>query len=249
VPLILAGGKSHMNLALIGYGKMGKEIERIAVSRGHKITLIIDIQNPNDLTVENLRKCDVAIEFTIPKSAIQNYYKCFEAGIPVVSGTTGWLDKKEEVYNRCKETRGTFFYGSNFSVGVNLFFEINRKLAELMSKRDEYQLEMTEVHHTQKLDAPSGTAISLAEDIIEKMDSKTAWVNDKVHAKNEFNIKSERRGEVPGIHTIKYESEVDFIEITHNAKSRVGFAFGAVLAAEYCLTHRGILTMKDLLNI
>ena len=238
-----------MNLALIGYGKMGKEIEKIAVSRGHKFSLIIDINNPQDLTVENLQKCDVAIEFTIPKSAIQNYYKCFEAGIPVVSGTTGWLDKKEEVYKKCKESNGTFFYGSNFSVGVNLFFEINRKLAELMADRNEYKVEMTEVHHTQKLDAPSGTAISLAEDILDNINGKTGWVNDKLPAENEFNIKSERRGEVPGIHTIKYESEVDFIEITHSAKSRKGFAFGAVLAAEYCLGHKGILTMKDLLNI
>ena len=249
MPLILEGGKLFMNLALIGYGKMGKEIEKIAVSRGHKITLIIDINNPQDLTVENLKKCDVAIEFTIPKSAIQNYYICFEAGIPVVSGTTGWLDKKEEVYKMCKESDGTFFYGSNFSVGVNLFFEINKKLAELMAGRDEYKVEMTEVHHTQKLDAPSGTAISLAEDILENINKKTGWVNDKIPGENEFNIKSERRGEVPGIHTIKYESEVDFIEITHSAKSRKGFAFGAVLAAEYCLGHKGILTMKNLLNI
>ena len=238
-----------MNLALIGYGKMGKEIEKIALSRGHKINLIIDINNAEDLTVENLRKCDAAIEFTIPKSAVNNYNLCFQAGVPVVSGTTGWLDKKEEVIKKCTEMNGTFFYGSNFSVGVNLFFELNRKLAELMADRCEYEVEMTEVHHTQKLDAPSGTAISLAEDMLEKLPGKTNWVNDKLPAENEFNIKSERRGEVPGIHTIKYESEVDFIEITHSAKSRIGFAFGAVLAAEYCLNHKGILTMKDLLNI
>ena len=238
-----------MKLALIGYGKMGKEIERIAVSRGHEIKLVVDINNPEDLSVENLQKCDVAIEFTVPNTAINNYYKCFEAGTPVVSGTTGWLDRKDEVYNKCKELEGTFFYGSNFSVGVNLFFELNKKLAELINGHDEYNVEMTEVHHTQKLDAPSGTAISLAVDILEKSDNKTAWVNDAVPAKNEFNIKSERRGQVPGIHTIKYESEVDFIEITHSAKNRVGFAFGAVLAAEYCLNHKGILTMKDLLNI
>lgn len=238
-----------MNIALIGYGKMGKEIEKIAVSRGHQILLKIDINNPQDLTTENLKKCDVAIEFTIPQTAVKNYNFCFEAGIPVVSGTTGWLDQKEEVYNKCKQSNGTFFYGSNFSVGVNLFFELNKKLAELMSGRKEYDVEMTEVHHTQKLDAPSGTAISLAEDIVEELARKTKWVNDEIPAENEFNIKSERRGEVPGIHTIKYESEVDFIEITHSAKSRKGFAFGAVLAAEYCLNHKGILTMKDLLNI
>ena len=196
-----------MNLALIGYGKMGKEIEKIAISRGHQIKLIIDINNPHDLTVENLRKCDVAIEFTIPDSAVKNYNICFEAGIPVVSGTTGWLDKKDEVFKMCTEMNGTFFYGSNFSLGVNLFFELNRKLAELMSNRTEYEVEMTEVHHTQKLDAPSGTAISLAEDILDKLPGITSWVNDKIPAENELNIKSERRGEIPGIHTIKYESE------------------------------------------
>lgn len=228
---------------------MGKEIEKIAVSRGHQIKLIIDINNPHDLTVENLRKCDVAIEFTIPDSAVKNYNICFEAGIPVVSGTTGWLDKKDEVYNKCNETNGTFFYGSNFSLGVNLFFELNRKLAELMANRTEYSVEITEVHHVQKLDAPSGTAISLAEDIMDKLPGKTSWVNDKTPAENELNIKSERRGEVPGIHTIKYESEVDCIEIIHNSKSRKGLAFGAVLAAEYCIGHKGILKMKDLLNI
>ena len=238
-----------MKIALIGYGKMGKEIEKIATSRGHEVNLIIDINNAEDLTVDNLRKSDVAIEFTIPGSAVKNYYTCFEAGVPVVSGTTGWLSKKEEIHKKCAETNGTFFYGSNFSVGVNLFFELNKKLAELMAQRTEYNVEMTEVHHTQKLDAPSGTAISLADDIIEKLPSKKTWVNDKKPAPEELNIHSERRGEVPGIHTIKYDSEVDFIEITHSAKSRKGFALGAVLAAEFCLDHSGILSMKDLLNI
>jgi len=238
-----------MNIALIGYGKMGKEIEKIAVSRGHKIALIIDINNPQDLTAENLKKCDVAIEFTIPKSAIQNYYTCFGAGIPVVSGTTGWLEQKDEVYAKCRETSGTFFYASNFAIGVNLFFELNKRLAELMSKWSDYDVEMTEVHHIHKLDAPSGTAISLAEDILNIFPGKENWVNDKTPEKNQLNIRSERRGEVPGIHTVKYESEVDFIEITHETKSRKGLAFGAVLAAEYCKEHSGILTMKDLLNI
>jgi 4-hydroxy-tetrahydrodipicolinate reductase len=238
-----------MKIALIGYGKMGKEIEKIAVSRGHEINLTIDINNPEDLTVENLRKCDVAIEFTIPASAINNYMVCFEADIPVVSGTTGWLDRKDEVYKKCTDTNGTFFYGSNFSVGVNLFFELNKKLAQLMAPRTEYNVEMTEVHHTQKLDAPSGTAISLADDIITALPGKKSWVNDRTPSEKELNIKSERIGQVPGIHTIKYESAVDFIEITHNAKSRKGFAFGAVLAAEYCMENSGILTMKDLLKI
>lgn len=239
----------RMKIALIGYGKMGKEIEKIAISRGHEICLKIDINNPNDLTISNLQKCDVAIEFTIPDSAVKNYKLCFEAGTPVVSGTTGWLDKKEEVYNACKELNGTFFYGSNFSVGVNLFFELNKKLADLMAPRSEYDVEMTEVHHTQKLDAPSGTAISLADDILEILPTKNSWVNDQTPAESEMNIKSEREGQVPGIHTVKFESDIDYIEITHSAKSRKGFAFGAVLAAEYCLDNKGILTMKDLLKI
>ncbi len=238
-----------MNIALIGYGKMGKEIEKIAVSRGHQIKLVIDIDNQHELTAENLKKCDVAIEFTIPHNAVKNYQVCFEAGIPVVSGTTGWLDKKEEVLKMCTEKNGTFFYGSNFSVGVNLFFALNRKLAELMAPYKEYDVEMTEVHHIHKLDAPSGTAISLAEDILKLFPGKTTWVNDKVPAENELNIKSEREGEVPGIHTIKYESDVDFIEITHSTKSRKGLAFGAVLAAEYSVGKKGILNMKDLLNL
>ena len=238
-----------MKIALIGYGKMGKEIEKIALERGHEIALKIDVDNQKDLTVENLKKCDVAIEFTIPASAVSNYLTCFEAGTPVVSGTTGWLDHKEEVYAKCTEAGGTFFYGSNFSVGVNLFFELNRKLAELMAPREEYGVEMTEVHHTQKLDAPSGTAISLADDILEILPTKNKWVNDQEAAQDEINIKSERIGQVPGIHTIRYESDVDFIEITHSAKSRQGFAFGAVLAAEFCLQNKGILTMKDLLKI
>ncbi len=238
-----------MNIALIGYGKMGKEIEKIAVSRGHHIKLIIDIDNQHELTAENLKRCDVAIEFTIPHNAVKNYQVCFEAGIPVVSGTTGWLDKKEDVLKMCAEKDGTFFYGSNFSVGVNLFFELNRKLAELMAPYKEYDVKMTEVHHIHKLDAPSGTAIGLAEDILELFPGKTTWVNDKVPAGNELNIKSERKGEVPGIHTIKYESDVDFIEIKHSTKSRQGLAFGAVLAAEYSVGKKGILNMKDLLNL
>ncbi len=238
-----------MKIALIGYGKMGKEIEKIAVSRGHEVRLIIDITNPEDLTVENLRQCDVAIEFTIPSSAVSNYFTCFEAGIPVVSGTTGWLDRKEEVIEKCRETSGTFFYGSNFSVGVNLFFELNKRLAELMAPYREYEVEMTEVHHIHKLDAPSGTAISLAEDLLEILPGKNKWVNDQEPSEGELNIKSERRNEIPGIHTIRYESEVDFIEITHSAKTRKGLAFGAVLAAEYCQNHQGILSMRDLLNI
>lgn len=227
---------------------MGKEIEQIALSRGHEIKLIIDINNQHDMTPQNLQECDVAIEFTTPETAIRNYYLCFEAGIPVVSGTTGWLSRKEEVHEKCRESNGTFFYGSNFSVGVNLFFELNRKLAGLMTSRKEYTVEMTEVHHVHKLDSPSGTAITLAEEIIGLRQDLDKWVNDSLPADNELLIRSERRDEVPGIHTVRYESDVDWIEITHSAKSRKGFAFGAVLAAEYCLDHKGILSMKDLLG-
>ncbi len=238
-----------MKIAMIGYGKMGKEIEKIAHSRGHEVALKIDVDNQEELTVENLRRCDVAIEFTVPSSAVNNYNICFEAGIPVVSGTTGWLGKKEEVYQKCKETDGTFFYGSNFSIGVNLFFALNRKLASLMAEHQEYNVEMTEVHHTQKLDSPSGTAISLAGDIIRILPGKTDWVNNREPGGNELNIRSERRDEVPGIHSVKYDSDADYIEITHSAKSRKGFALGAVLAAEYCLENKGILSMNDLLNL
>lgn len=238
-----------MKIALIGYGRMGKEIEKIALDRGHKIGLTIDLNNQQELTTENLKQCDVAIEFTTPSTAVANYTTCFEAGIPVVSGTTGWLNQKDEVHEKCRQSQGTFFYGSNFSVGVNLFFELNKKLATLMAPRSEYNVEMTEVHHTKKLDAPSGTAISLADDIVDILPGKQTWVNDKVPGEQEINIKSERTGQVPGIHRVKYDSEVDFIEITHSAKSRKGFAFGAVLAAEFCQNHHGILTMKDLLKI
>ena len=238
-----------MKLALIGYGKMGKEIERIALERGHEIVLKIDINNQHELTVENLQKADAAIEFTIPSSAIKNYNLCFDAGIPVVSGTTGWLNQKDMVFKNCQEKDGTFFYASNFSVGVNIFFALNKKLAQLMGTRTEYNVEMKEIHHTQKLDAPSGTAITLAEGIIESIPVKTKWVNYHTEKEDELAIISEREGMVPGYHAVKYESNVDTIEIIHNAKSRAGFALGAVLAAEFSLGKKGILGMNDLLSL
>lgn len=240
-----------MKIALIGYGKMGKEIEKIALDRGHEIVLKIDISNPEDLTIQNLQKADVAIEFTMPSSAINNYLLCFEAGVPVVSGTTGWLDRKAkaEVYKKCQNLNGTFFYASNFSLGVNIFFSLNRKLAALMANHSEYKVGITEIHHTQKLDAPSGTAITLAEGIMENIQEKTKWVNQEAENSDELEILSERIGEVPGTHIIKYDSEVDYIEITHSAKSRKGLAFGAVLAAEFSYNKKGILTMNYLLNI
>jgi 4-hydroxy-tetrahydrodipicolinate reductase len=237
-----------MKLALIGYGKMGKEIEKIAVSRGHEIKLIIDVDNQHELTAENLRNCDAAIEFTMPSSAVGNYYKCFEAGIPVISGTTGWLNRRDEVVQRCNEKSGTFFYGSNFSIGVNLFFELNKTLARLMAGHPEYKPEMTEVHHTKKLDAPSGTALSLAEDIISIVPHINKWTQGTAAEKHDLSVKSERTGDVPGIHTIRYESEADYIEITHSAKSRKGFAMGVVLAAEFSLDKTGVLSMHDMLK-
>lgn len=238
-----------MKIALIGYGKMGKTIEKIALDRGHEIVLTIDIDNQHELTVENLQKADVAIEFTIPSTAIANYYKCFESGIPVVSGTTGWLDKKDEVLTKMKESDGTFFYASNFSVGVNLFFVLNKKLADLMQTQKEYDVKMEEVHHTQKLDAPSGTAISLAEDLFDIYPAKNSWTLEDPVSPKEMQITAIREGQVPGIHRIKYESDVDYIEIEHSAKNRLGFATGAVLAAEFSLGKKGLLSMNELLNI
>ena len=238
-----------MKLALIGYGKMGKEIEKIALDRGHEIVLKIDITNPEDLTITNLHKADVAIEFTTPASATANYKLCFEAGIPVVSGTTGWLEKQAEVHELCKNLNGTFFYTSNFSLGVNIFFALNKKLADLMASHSEYSVGIKEIHHTQKLDAPSGTAITLAEGIIGNIPNKKSWVNRSTGLNDEIGIVSEREGQVPGTHIITYDSEVDYIEITHCAKNRKGLAFGVVLAAEYSLGKKGILSMNNLLNI
>lgn len=238
-----------MNIALIGYGKMGREIEQIALSRGHEVKLKIDINNSEELNIQNLKDIDVAIEFTIPKSAISNYKTCFDAGVPVVSGTTGWLNQWDEIVNYCNEKKCAFFYASNFSLGANLFFAINKKLAKLMSPFNQYKVEMTEVHHTQKLDAPSGTAISLANDIIDEIDGLDSWVNEATNDKNKLGIISVREGNVPGIHTIKYESEIDFVEITHSAKSRKGLAYGAVLAAEFTVGKSGIFSMAELLKL
>ncbi len=238
-----------MKIALIGYGKMGKAIEAIAKERGHEIVLTIDVNNQKDLTVENLEKADVAIEFTIPSSALQNYLLCFDSGVPVVSGTTGWLEKKDEVLKAMQQKDGTFFYASNFSLGVNLFFALNKKLAELMKNRSEYDITMEEVHHTQKLDAPSGTAITLAEDLFDIHPGKTSWTLEAPTQAEQMHIEAIREGQVPGIHRIKYESEIDYIEIEHSAKSRQGFALGAVLAAEFSAGKKGLLSMNDLLNL
>lgn len=238
-----------MNIGLIGYGQMGKEIEKIVIERGHKINLIIDKDNIGDLNEENLAKVDVVIEFSRPESAFDNYMKCFKSSTPVVSGTTGWLDKMDIVKAECEKNGAAFFYASNFSLGVNLFFALNKHLAKLMSPFKEYKVSMNEIHHTRKLDAPSGTAITLAEGVMESYKELASWKNEKDVNENELAVTSERIGDVPGTHEIFYDSEVDNITIRHEAKSRKGFALGAVLAAEYLHHKKGIHGMNDLLNI
>jgi 4-hydroxy-tetrahydrodipicolinate reductase len=237
-----------MNIALIGYGKMGKEIEKIAIERGHKITAKIDVQTEDTFDGEGFEAADVVIEFTVPEAAYKNYLSCFKHNKPVVSGTTGWLDKIDEIKDQCENKGQTFFYASNFSVGVNVFFEINKKLAQLMNPLSDYEVSMEETHHIHKLDAPSGTAITLAEGLIENLERKNGWVEGKEASKEEIHIEAIRRDEVPGIHTIKYESPVDEIVIHHSAKSRKGFALGAVIAAEFAAKNKGFLGMSDLLK-
>lgn len=233
-----------MKIALLGYGKMGKKIEEIAEKRGHEIVARIsdDIEN-HDLKE---LKPDVAIDFSIPKAAFKNITTCFKNGIPVVSGTTGWLDDYEKAKKICEENNTGFIYASNFSLGVNVFFELNKKLASMMKGQDEYSVEIEEIHHTQKLDAPSGTAISLAQQIIENNPNKKGWQLDEADA-DEIPVFAKRIEDVPGTHTIKYDSAVDTIEIKHTAKSREGFALGAVVAAEYLKDKEGVFTMKDVL--
>ncbi|MDO9152885.1 MAG: 4-hydroxy-tetrahydrodipicolinate reductase [Paludibacter sp.] len=237
-----------MKIALIGYGKMGKIIERIAHERGHEIVSVIDIENIEDFDSEAFHKADVAIEFTTPKVALENIRYAFGAGVPVVSGTTGWIKNVSELKNEIETGGNTLFWSSNFSLGVNIFMAANKYLAKIMNQFPEYHVEMTEVHHTQKLDAPSGTAITLAEGIFENLDRKKLWVKENGTKPEELAIKSIRRGEVSGIHTIRYESAVDTIEITHDAKSREGFALGAVVAAEFTAGKKGLLGMEDLLK-
>lgn len=237
-----------MKIALIGYGKMGKEIEQILIARGHTIPLIIDLNNTNDLDAAHLQEVDVAIEFTTPSTAYGNVVKCLEAGVPVVCGTTAWLDKLPEVEQLCKEKNGAFFYASNYSIGVNIFFEINRRLAQLMNRFGEYDVTIEETHHTQKKDAPSGTAVTLAEGILENLDRKQKWVCGTTTVPEELEVVAIRRSVVPGTHTVTYESDVDSLSITHMAKSRRGFALGAVLAAEFLYGKTGIFSMKDLMK-
>lgn len=236
-----------MKLALIGYGKMGKTIEQIALKRGHEIVSIIDVDNQEDFQSEAFKSADAVIEFTAPSVAVENYLQAFEAGVPVVSGTTGWTAQIDQVKAMIEEKNATLFWSSNFSLGVNIFMAVNKYLAKIMNQFPDYNVEMTEVHHTQKLDAPSGTGITLAEGILENLERKSKWVKEVETHPDELAIKSLREGQVPGIHTIRYENSVDSIEITHDAKSREGFALGAVVAAEFVKDKKGLLGMRDLL--
>ncbi|MBY0480792.1 MAG: 4-hydroxy-tetrahydrodipicolinate reductase [Chitinophagaceae bacterium] len=238
-----------MNIALIGYGKMGKAIESIALEKGHQIVLKIDINNADEFNRENISKADVAIEFTGPHSAFNNVMKCLELGVPVVCGSTGWLERWEEAKEFCQKQNGALLYASNYSIGVNLFFEINKYVALLMNKHPEYDVVMEEIHHTQKKDAPSGTAITLAEQILASITQKTKWVNEASTDSSDLEIVSKRIDPAPGTHTVKYTSSVDDIEIIHTAHNRIGFAGGAVLAAEFLQNKKGIFGMKDVLGL
>lgn len=238
-----------MRIALIGYGKMGKAIEEIAISRGHEVVLKVNDQNLGDFNQENVSKADVAIEFTGPHSAYENVHQLIEFGIPVVCGSTGWTNQLPEINNYCQQKNGGFLYASNFSIGVNIFFELNKKLASLMAPHPSYSIQLEEIHHTQKLDAPSGTAISLAEQIIENVDRKEKWVNESSETESELSIISKRIDPAPGTHIIRYSSEIDDIEIIHTAHSRKGFASGAVVAAEFINGKKGVFTMRDVLHL
>lgn len=235
-----------MKIALIGYGKMGKMIEEIAISRGHEIVSIIDLDNQQDFESEAFASADVAIEFTSPSAAYGNYLKAFAKGVKVVSGSTGWMkDHGDEVRRLCNEEGKTLFWASNFSIGVAIFSAVNRYLAKIMNRFPQYDVELEETHHVHKLDHPSGTAITLGEEIVAELDRKAGWAEDTTDP-HLLRIDHIRRGEVPGIHTVRYDSEADLISITHDAHSRKGFALGAVLAAEYTKEHSGLLTIKDM---
>jgi len=237
-----------MRIVLIGYGKMGKEIERIAIDRGHQIVSKIDIENPDDLISLTSKEVDVAIEFSNPVSAFSNIMKCIEKQIPIVCGTTGWLEKKAEVEKATQSFDSTFFYASNYSIGVNLFFKLNKQLAKLMQPHAGYDIYTNEIHHIEKKDSPSGTAITIAEGIMSQYPNKNKWVNNEIPGADEIAIWSQRESTKPGTHTVKYISKVDQIEVTHEAFSREGFALGAVIAAEWILGKKGVLGMDDMLK-
>lgn len=238
-----------MKIALIGYGKMGKAIEEIALQRGHSVVVKINDENLGDFTAENLKQADVAIEFTGPHSALENVKQLLGWNLPLVCGSTGWLERWEEADTIRKEKNGAFIYASNFSVGVNIFFELNKRLAALMAPHPDYEVQLEEIHHTQKKDAPSGTAITLAEQILEAIPRKKNWVSAISEDPSELEILSERIDPAPGTHKIRYSSAIDDIEIIHTAHNRTGFALGAVLAAEFLHGKKGLFTMKDVLGL
>ncbi len=239
-----------MNIALIGYGKMGKAIEQIAIEKGHQVVLKIDLNNEADFTAENMAKVHVAIEFTGPHSALANLKKCLLLGVPVVCGSTGWLDKWDEIVSLCQEKNGCLIYASNYSIGVNLFFEVNKYLASLMNAYTDYDVMLKEIHHTEKKDAPSGTAISLAEQVLERINRKKGWSNTvNINNTVPLNIISERIDPAPGTHHVKYSSSIDDIEIIHTAHNRIGFAGGAVKAAEFAFNKKGIFGMKEVMGL
>jgi 4-hydroxy-tetrahydrodipicolinate reductase len=238
-----------MNIALIGYGKMGKAIHQIATERGHTAVLIIDADNSNELTAENILKADVAIEFTSPHTAFQNVSFCLQHKVPVVCGSTGWLQQLEEAKQLAAQQQTGLIVASNFSVGVNIFFEVNKRLAQLMQLQPGYDVELKEIHHTEKKDAPSGTAITLAEQVLEAVTRKTSWVNHASTNAAELSIISERIDPAPGTHSVTYTSAIDDIEITHTAHNRTGFALGAILAAEFVKEKAGFFGMKEVLNL
>ena len=238
-----------MKIALIGYGKMGKAIEEIAIEHGHEIVLRVGIENLEDNTIEKIRLADVAIEFTGPESAFENIKRCMDAGVAVVCGSTGWLKNLPDAEAYALQTQTGFIYSSNYSIGVNIFFALNTKLAHLMSGHPEYNVSLNEIHHTQKLDAPSGTAITLAEQVMKQIQSKKSWVNRETNEPAELAIVSDRIDPAPGTHSVRYVSPIDEIQITHTAHNRKGFAGGAVLAAEYVHKKKGIYHMNDVLGI
>ncbi len=238
-----------MNILLLGYGKMGKTIERIAIERGHTIALIVDYGDEHLYDKIEKGSIDVAIEFTQPSAVVENIKRCFDKGIPIVSGTTGWLDKLEEIEAECRQKDGTFFYASNYSIGVNIFFKLNEYLSGIMNRYANYKVSMEEIHHTEKKDAPSGTAITLAQSIIDRNQAIGKWVNVESDKKEELGIVSKRIEKVPGTHTVVYKSNVDEIEIKHTAHSREGFALGAVMVAEWAKDKKGMLQMDDFLKI
>ncbi len=237
-----------MKIAIIGYGKMGKIIEKIAIQRGHQVLFKFDINNQDQFTIENLKKVDVALEFTTPEAAYNNVKKCLEADVPVVSGTTGWNDKLIELRDLAIKENKAFFYSANFSIGVNIMFHINKILAKIMNQFPYYEVTITEIHHIHKKDAPSGTAIKLAQDIIEHLDRKNSWTLDPA-TNEQIHITAIREDEIPGIHEVIYDSQYDTLSLKHSAKSREGFAIGAILAAEFLLGKKGFYTMEDLLKI